>query len=206
MDRFFRLWAPAAALGLIVGCAGEEGVETPPPATPPTPAPTPAPDATPAPPPVQEAPGTDQAPELTPAESHQAEEAHHPAGTEAPPADEPKAEEAKPAGEPDADEPLTPPQADEPQVEAAPSLEGPDDNASTQLSEEEIAEIKNLPTEDQELALAQAVCPVSGENLGSMDTPLKVSAEGRDFFICCKGCEKAVDKDPKSVVAKLDEK
>jgi len=46
---------------------------------------------------------------------------------------------------------------------------------------------------------------VSGENLG-MDVPIKVSAEGRDFYICCGGCKDAVEKDPKGVLAKLDAK
>lgn len=217
MNRFLRLWAPAAALGLIIGCAGEEGADAIPPSSPvpapESPTPPPATDAeTPDLTPPVEAPAADeaQAPELTPAEVHKAEEANHPEGAEAEPAGEPKK-----ADEAQKDEaPLTPPQADEPKDEpkkdeakkdeaAAPSLEGPD-AASVALSDEEIAEIKKLPAEDHEAALAQAVCPVSDENLGSMDTPLKVSAEGRDFFICCKGCEKKVKSDPKGVLAKLD--
>ena len=208
MNRFFRLWAPAAVLGLIIGCAGEEGVDVNPP---------PAPTTTPVPAPGPETPDIDEAPALTPAESHQAEEALHPEGTEAKPADEPKAEEPltpaqaeepkaeePKAEEPKAEEPKAEePKAEEPEVEAAPSLEGPGANAAT-LGDEEIAEIKKLPAEDHEFAIAQAVCPVSGENLGSMDVPLKVNAEGRDFYICCKGCEKKVKSDPKSVLAKLD--
>lgn len=200
MDRFLRFWAPAAALGLIIGCAGEEGAETPAPSTT-TPAPTPAPDDIPAPPPVAEAPKTDQAPPLTPAESHEAEEANHPEGTEAPPAEEPKAE-APPAEEPKAEEP----KAEEPKAEdAAPSLDGPNASA-VELSDDEIAEIKKLPAEDQALALAQAVCPVSGENLGSMDVPVKASIESRDLFVCCASCMKKVKSDPKGVLAKLDGK
>jgi|GEM_PF-1108578 len=201
MDRFLRFWAPAAALGLIIGCAGEEGAETP---APTTTAPAPTPDEAPAPPPVVEAPKTNEAPPLTPAESHEAEEANHPEGSEAKPAEEPKAEEPK------AEEPLTPPQAEEPKAEepktdAAPSLDGPNASAA-ELSEDEIAEIKKLPAEDQALALAQAVCPVSGENLGSMDTPVKANIEGRDFFICCNGCMKKVKSDPKGVLATLGAK
>lgn len=207
MNRFLRLWAPAAALGLIIGCAGEEGAEvTPPPG--PTNAPLPTPES-PTPPPAVDAEAPDltpaaepktnteaQAPDLTPAEAHKAEEANHPEGAEAAPAGEAKKDDA----------PLTPPQAEEPKAEteaAAPSLEGPGAAAAV-LSDEEIAEIKKLPAEDQDLALAQAVCPVSDENLGSMDVPLKVSAEGREFFICCKGCEKKVKSDPKGVLEKLD--
>ena len=53
------------------------------------------------------------------------------------------------------------------------------------------------------VALKQAVCPVSDENLGSMGVPIKVTAEGKTFYLCCKGCNKEVDADPKAVVAKL---
>jgi Archaeal TRASH domain len=37
-----------------------------------------------------------------------------------------------------------------------------------------------------------------------MDTPIKVSAEGRTFYICCAGCEGDIKDDAKSVIAKLD--
>lgn len=91
-----------------------------------------------------------------------------------------------------------------PPVEAEPAVEGPKASA-TKLTDEELANIKKLPADEQEAALKQAVCPVSGENLG-MDVPIKVSAEGRDFYICCGGCKDAVEKDPKGVLAKLDGK
>ena len=74
---------------------------------------------------------------------------------------------------------------------------------SVKLEADEIAEIKKLPAGEQDMALKQAVCPASGEHLGSMGTPIKVSAEGKTFYLCCKNCEKEVKADPKSVVAKL---
>ena len=55
-------------------------------------------------------------------------------------------------------------------------------------------------------ALKQAVCPVSGEHLGSMGTPFKITAEGRTFYLCCDGCVDKVKEDPKGVLAKLDKK
>ena len=36
--------------------------------------------------------------------------------------------------------------------------------------------------------------------------PIKVDAEGRTFYLCCKSCEDDVKKDPKGVLAKLDKK
>jgi hypothetical protein len=75
--------------------------------------------------------------------------------------------------------------------------------ASVTLEPDEIAAIKKLPAGDAEIALKQLVCPVSGEHLGSMDVPLKVTAAGQTFFLCCKGCNKDVTDDPAGVVAKL---
>jgi hypothetical protein len=95
----------------------------------------------------------------------------------------------------------------------APPLKTPNTDESpksasngVQLSEKEIAAIKTLPAADQEIALKQKVCPVSGGHLGDEDmgAPVKITAEGRTFFLCCKGCEDEVKADPKAVIAKLD--
>ncbi len=75
--------------------------------------------------------------------------------------------------------------------------------APAKLSAEEIDGIKKLLKEDQDAALAQALCPVSNENLGSMGKPVKVTAEGRTFYLCCENCEKDVKANAKAVVAKL---
>jgi YHS domain-containing protein len=93
-----------------------------------------------------------------------------------------------------------------------PAVEGPKaetatpKNTDAKLTAEELAAIKELPAAEQAVALAQAVCPVSSHHLGSMDKPVKVSAEGRTFYICCEGCEDKVKSDPKGVIAKLDKK
>lgn len=114
-----------------------------------------------------------------------------------------------PAVAPDAVAPApteaAPAPADETKKDAEPTLEGPT-AGDLKLSDEEIAAIKKLPADEQDAALKQAVCPVSDEHLGAMDVPLKVTAEGRTFYICCEGCKKAVEEDPKAVIAKLDKK
>ncbi len=93
-----------------------------------------------------------------------------------------------------------------PKIEA-PAVDAPKDDApkaaAVTLSEDEIAEIKKLPAADQPLALKQLVCPVSGENLGSMGKPIKVAAKGQSFMLCCTGCEKEVKSSPDAVLAKL---
>jgi YHS domain-containing protein len=103
-----------------------------------------------------------------------------------------------PAAEPTkAEPPKVEPPATEPGKTETPKA------AAVILKDDEIAAIKKLPAGEQVLALKQAVCPVSGDHLGSMDVPFKVSAEGKTFFLCCDGCEKEVKADPKAVVAKL---
>jgi len=116
-----------------------------------------------------------------------------------------------PDATPKPDEPkVDAPKPDEPKPDAAPKPEEPkpdapkgEASASAALGADEIAQIKNLPEADQPIALAQITCPVSGEKLGEMGVPLKVTADGQSFFLCCKGCKKEVDKDPAAVLAKL---
>lgn len=47
----------------------------------------------------------------------------------------------------------------------------------------------------QHQIMAQGICPVSGEKLGSMGDPIKVRMGEQDIFLCCKGC---VGKDAKT--------
>jgi hypothetical protein len=64
--------------------------------------------------------------------------------------------------------------------------------AETSQASDEDAEVKDalakLSPEDRALAEAQETCPVTGEILGSMGIPIKVTVEGRDAFVCCEGC------------------
>jgi YHS domain-containing protein len=102
--------------------------------------------------------------------------------------------------------------ADMKKPDEAPSVEGPKaENAKAgagakKLTSDEVAAIKELPDAEQSVATAQFICPVSAHNLGSMGKPVKVTAEGRTFYICCDSCEEKVKSDPKAVIAKLDKK
>ena len=126
---------------------------------------------------------------------------------EAPKAEAPKAEAPK-AEAPKAEAPkVEAPKADTPKIEApktdTPKIEAPK-NESAALNAEEKAEIAKLGNKaDQDLALGQATCLISGEHLGSMGVPIKVSSEGKTAFLCCKGCVKDFEKDPKAALAKL---
>ena len=64
------------------------------------------------------------------------------------------------------------------------------------------AALAKLSPEDRALAEKQKTCPVTDEPLGSMGTPIKVTVEGREVFLCCKGCEDEI----KSNFAKYKEK
>jgi hypothetical protein len=104
-----------------------------------------------------------------------------------------------PAPAPDAKKP-----DDSPKLEPPKSDADKTSGAAAKLADDELAAIKELPADEQAIAEKQAVCPVSDHNLGSMGKPIKVSAEGRSFYLCCKSCEKELKADPKAVIAKLD--
>jgi hypothetical protein len=127
--------------------------------------------------------------------------------------EEPAAPTAGPSSAAPAVKPAAAPAAPAPsKSDEAPKVEGPkaenskSDAGAERLSADELASIKKLPAGEQELATKQLVCPVSTENLGSMGMPVKVTAEGRTFYLCCKGCQKELNADPKAVIAKLDKK
>ena len=63
-----------------------------------------------------------------------------------------------------------------------------------------------LSEADRAAALAQKICPVSDEALGSMGTPIKVTVKDRDVFICCEACREKLEASPDEYLAKLDAK
>lgn len=65
------------------------------------------------------------------------------------------------------------------------------------------AQPKSPPADDATLIAEQKVCPVTGDPLGSMGPPVKVMVAGKPVFICCKGCEKPLLKDPAKHLATL---
>ncbi|SRR5579883_740374 len=49
---------------------------------------------------------------------------------------------------------------------------------------------------DQKAIAAQRVCKISGEDLGSMGTPIKATRGDRSTFLCCPSCEEKLRADP----------
>lgn len=66
--------------------------------------------------------------------------------------------------------------------------------------------LAKLTAADREAAVKQAVCPVTGEALGSMGTPPKVAVNGQEVFLCCAGCEEELRKDSEKYLAKMKSK
>jgi hypothetical protein len=146
------------------------------------------------------------------------EEGAAPAGggpATAPPGEKPStpAKKTEPAKTTSSNEMTPAPANEEPKTAKpaeGPKLEGPNPSSSVEsspakLTAEELAAIKELPAAEQAVAIQQAVCPVSSHHLGSMEKPVKVSAEGRTFYLCCEGCESELKKDAKAIIAKLDQ-
>jgi YHS domain-containing protein len=53
-------------------------------------------------------------------------------------------------------------------------------------------------------ARAQRLCPVTGEELGSMGRPIPVNVRGRTIYVCCEPCVNAVRRDPEKYLRKVD--
>ena len=65
------------------------------------------------------------------------------------------------------------------------------------------AGLAKLSPADRALAEKQKVCPVTGEPLGSMGRPEKITVQGKDLFICCKGCRDEVMNHSEKYLTKL---
>ncbi len=63
--------------------------------------------------------------------------------------------------------------------------------------------LAKLADADRVSAEKQEMCPVTGDHLGSMGVPIKLTLKGQDVWICCKGCKDAVEKNPEKYLAKL---
>jgi len=66
------------------------------------------------------------------------------------------------------------------------------------------AELAKLPESDRLAAEKQHMCPVSGEMLGTMGVPLKVTVKNQDVWLCCEGCKDQLLENPDEYLAKLN--
>lgn len=49
----------------------------------------------------------------------------------------------------------------------------------------------------------QKTCPVTGEELGTMGTPIPVTVKGQLIYVCCQGCVEKVKASPDQFLAKV---
>jgi Cu(I)/Ag(I) efflux system membrane fusion protein len=67
------------------------------------------------------------------------------------------------------------------------------------------AALAKLSPADRRLAADQRACPITGEPLGSMGAPIKVTIESQPVFLCCAGCKSEALKHPQETLKKVEE-
>ncbi len=67
------------------------------------------------------------------------------------------------------------------------------------------AVLNKLSPQDRPLVGAQGYCPVLGNRLGSMGTPVPVVLQGQKVFLCCKMCVKKAKANENKTLAKVAE-
>ena len=73
------------------------------------------------------------------------------------------------------------------------------------LTDEEIAEIKKLPADEQPIALAQVTCPVSDDHLGEMGAPIKQVVDGKTVLPLLRELREALKADPAKYPGQAEE-
>lgn len=96
----------------------------------------------------------------------------------------------------------TPPEA--PTVEPGSDATTEAEAAAVVEEDSDTAGLAKLSPEDAESALAQKVCLVSDEPLGSMGAPIKVAVEDQEVWICCEGCRDQLLAKSEDYLAKLN--
>jgi hypothetical protein len=96
--------------------------------------------------------------------------------------------------------PAAPPPANPPAPAADPAKQPAADAGAASKIE---ASFASLSAEDRARATTQKICPVSGEGLGTMGTPIKVSVAGQEVFICCESCKDPLLEKPAEHLAKI---
>jgi hypothetical protein len=64
--------------------------------------------------------------------------------------------------------------------------------------------LARLSADDRKIAEKQQFCPILPDNkLGAMGVPVKVMLENQPVFLCCDGCKKQAQDNPKETLAKV---
>ncbi len=73
----------------------------------------------------------------------------------------------------------------------------------TEPFQSRLVSTKTIPSDSASAIASQANCPVTGAKLGSMGEPVAVQAGGQTAFLCCKGCEKAIQQNPEKYLSRM---
>jgi hypothetical protein len=79
---------------------------------------------------------------------------------------------------------------------SAPSASRSDSTATNSSS-------SSVPSTPGGLYGGQIACPVTGEPLGTMGTPIPVTVKGQTIYVCCKGCVAKVQANPDFYLQKV---
>lgn len=66
------------------------------------------------------------------------------------------------------------------------------------------AELLPLPQQATAPYGGQKLCPVTGDELGSMGAPIPVNVRGQTIWVCCRGCVAKVQRDPDKYLRKVE--
>jgi len=80
---------------------------------------------------------------------------------------------------------------------------GGDQDKSMTAMEKMEKGLANLSEEDRASAMKQHFCPVTGDMLGTMGEPIKVTVKDQVVWLCCEGCKKDLLADPAPYLEKL---
>jgi uncharacterized protein (TIGR03000 family) len=65
--------------------------------------------------------------------------------------------------------------------------------------------LARLTAEERKLAEVQSVCPITGDPLGALGVPVKITLKGQPVLLCCKDCIEKAKAEPDKTLAKVKE-
>lgn len=75
--------------------------------------------------------------------------------------------------------------------------------AAEGLSADVIEALAAFSPAEREAVLAQKICPVAEEELGSMGPPIPVEIDGKTYYVCCEACVDSLKEEPEKYLANL---
>jgi YHS domain-containing protein len=81
---------------------------------------------------------------------------------------------------------------------------GATDGAATEgAAAEENEALASFSPAEREAVLAQKICPVTEEELGSMGPPIAVAIGDKTYYVCCEACIDSLKEEPEKYLANI---